>query len=829
MKSSGWSSLLMGTILATVAMAPALAQTVETSAAVVATAETVTPPRAAAAPVLDPAAVIDAARAGDTIADEAVDRIMTGSIFAVGPGPRTGGLSEIRAPQSGALGEPKVAPEPKRQAAVTVGEAATAVAQPKPVAADPAPQPAETVVAPAPEAAKPVEAVAVPASEASKPSDAAEVKPAAEAAKPAEAAAVPAPEVTKPAEAAAAPAPVASKPVEAAATPAPEAPKSAVANVPAVAEPAPVAAPAAASYSTASEPVAAKPAVAAPAPEKTGSVEASAPAQPSATASAAPAAAPAAPAATPAPAAPVFALPVPATVPYATPDAAIAATLAAEQAASALKAALEERQPRAGSAEERADRAALLDFYAERAFLPLFVDARGTTDQARAAMRVIARADRDGLDPKDYAFAPITAGMAPEARAKAEIDVALDVVRLARHLQSGSFDPRRVHDLVTPKPPVTEAREVLERIAGSRDVVAALDAYAPPHEGYRRLKAMLAELRGAKEEPMVMVPAGPLLKPGQKDARVALLRERLGVSDVVSDAEVYDPALADAVKAFQRERGIAANGKVGRETLSALNGENSGTAGRVAEVIANMERWRWLPRDLGELHVFVNVPDFHLDVMKDGQSIHHARVIVGKPSNPTPIFSEAMRYVVVNPYWNVPYSIVKKEMIGKAQSTAGGALASGAWEVEVGRHRVDPTTVDWSTVDASKVTIRQRPGSGNALGNIKFLFPNQHAVYLHDTSSRSLFSRDYRALSHGCVRVHEPFSFADAVLSEEPDQIDGARLKKMVGGGEKTISLKQTIPVHITYFTAWVDDAGQLQTRPDLYGHDGRVKRLLGL
>jgi murein L,D-transpeptidase YcbB/YkuD len=876
MNSSGWSSLLLGTILATVATVPALAQQAGGAAtAVVATADSVTPPRATPDMIIDPAAaiaaILDAARPGNAIADETVDRIMTGSIFAVGPGPRTGGLTEIRAPQGGGLGEPKTAPEPKRQAAVTSTEAAAAASQPKPVAADPAPvkpadttttpaeataepakpapeapKPADAVTAPVPETPKPAETVAAPAPETPKPNDAAEATPAPEAAKPAAAAdvpapeapkaaeAVPSPEAAKPAEAAAVPAPEAAKPTEAAVAPvAAEAAKPAVASAPAATETAPTPAPAGASYSTASEPVAAKPVDAAPTsvPEKTGSVEASAPVQAPAQTPVAAAAPVAAPAPSPAPAspAPLFSLPIPATAPYATPDAAIAATIATEQAAAALKAALEERQPRAGSTEERADRAALLDFYADRAFLPLFVDARGTTDQARAAMTVIARADRDGLDPKDYAFAPITSGMAPEARAKAEIDVALDVVRLARHLQSGSFDPHRVHDLVTPKPPVTEAREVLERIAGSRDVVATLDAYAPPHEGYRRLKAMLAELRGAKEEPMVMVPAGPLLKPGQKDARVALLRERLGVADVVSDAEVYDPALAEAVKTFQRERGIAANGKVGRETLSALNDEKSGTAARVAEVISNMERWRWLPRDLGELHVIVNVADFHLDVMKDGQSIHHARVIVGKPSNPTPIFSEAMRYVVVNPYWNVPYSIVKKEMIGKAQSTAGGALASGAWEVEVGRHRVDPTTVDWSTVDASKVTIRQRPGGGNALGNIKFLFPNQHAVYLHDTSSRGLFSRDYRALSHGCVRVHEPFSFADAVLSEEPDKLDGARLKKMVGGGEKTISLKQTIPVHITYFTAWVDDGGQLQTRPDLYGHDGRVKRLLGL
>jgi murein L,D-transpeptidase YcbB/YkuD len=156
-------------------------------------------------------------------------------------------------------------------------------------------------------------------------------------------------------------------------------------------------------------------------------------------------------------------------------------------------------------------------------------------------------------------------------------------------------------------------------------------------------------------------------------------------------------------------------------------------------------------------------------------------------------------------------------------------VCSSDLEVRVGNQMVDLTTVDWSTVSPAKVSIRQRPGGGNALGNIKFLFPNQHAVYLHDTSSRSLFAQSFRALSHGCVRVHEPFSFADAVLSEEPEAIDGARLKKMIGGNEKTINLVRQVPVHINYFTAWVDDAGQLQARPDIYGHDARVKHLLGL
>lgn len=894
MKSSGWSSLVLGTILATSASLPALAQ--QTAPASAPVAASLATPVGSADMVIDPAVVaaaaIDAAVRADAIADEEVDRIMTGSIFPVEPGPRTGGLSEIRPPAKSALSAPQPAPEPAkpqptRATAALSSEAPVATPQPaeatpaatepaKPAdAAAPAPaeaasepvKPAEAAVTPtevAPQPSKPTETAAEPvkpADVASEPAKPVEAAPVAEAPKSEAPAAAVAQETAKPAEAAAAPtaAPVEKTSEAAPATPtADKAAEAAPASEPARAETAavapqaaeatPVAAvPAAPAAAAPSAPVAVAPstsvavapaeppaAVAAKADEPlvpaqaetrtathSTASEPAKPAEPVSTATTATATnVPAAPSA---PAAPVAAPSKPST------DAAITATLAAEQAAAALKAALEELQPLAGAAEERADRAALLAFYADRAFLPLFVDAQGTTDRGRAALGALARSGEDGLEPRDYALPRIEAGIAPDPRADAEILFARTVVRYARHLQTGRFDPGRVHELVTPTPNKTEAREVLGRVAGASDVFAALQTYAPPHTGYKRLKAMLADLRGAAPEPpMVMLPVGPTLKPGQRDARVALLRERLGVGETATDAEVFDPALATAVKTFQRERGLSPTGAVGRETVSALNGEKTGTAARISDIVSNMERWRWLPRDLGELHVFVNVPDFHLDVMKDGRSIHHARVVVGRPSNPTPIFSDTMRHVVVNPYWNVPYSIVKKEMIGKLQSTAGQSLGR-SYEVRVGRQVVDPATVDWATVNAANVSIRQLPGDGNALGNIKFLFPNQHAVYLHDTSSRSLFSQSFRALSHGCVRVHEPFSFADAVLSEEPDKVDGAKLKKMIGGGEKTINLKRLIPVHIAYFTAWVDDAGQLQNRPDVYGHDAKVKRLLGL
>ena len=553
---------------------------------------------------------------------------------------------------------------------------------------------------------------------------------------------------------------------------------------------------------------------ASPAPEdRTGTAPSTAAVVP-----AAPEAAPKAEAA--APAAPAAAAPV-------STEAAVAAALDDQLVAEAMEKASTQIVAKGGASYERAERAALVEFYRARGWRPFFVGAQDLTREGRALAAALADGDRDGLDPSDYAALPQRRLETPEARANAEYLAGETALRFVRHLASGRFEPSRVSDLVTPRPPRPDPAVVLHGFAESRDLAATIAEWAPPQEGYRRLKATLADLRAQTETPVVRVPAGPLLSPGQKDERVALLRERMGLAATASDAdpETYDGALAEAVKAFQRERGIAANGKVGRSTIAALNEESRGSAGLVTDVIVNMERWRWLPRDLGELHVFVNIPDFHLDVMKNGKSIHHARVITGRPENPTPIFSETMEYVVVNPYWNVPYSIVKKEMMDRLQT---GRLG-GSFEVEVGNRRVDPGSVDWTAVGPEHVSIRQRPGDGNALGNIKFMFPNQHSVYIHDTSSRSLFARDYRALSHGCVRVHEPFSFADAVLSEEPDGLDGARLKKLVGRAEQQINLKRHIPVHIAYFTEFVDETGHLQSRRDVYGIDAKIRRILGL
>jgi len=228
----------------------------------------------------------------------------------------------------------------------------------------------------------------------------------------------------------------------------------------------------------------------------------------------------------------------------------------------------------------------------------------------------------------------------------------------------------------------------------------------------------------------------------------------------------------------------------------------------------------------------VNIPEFMLAIHRDGQVTHTTRVVVGQPDKATPIFSDEIEYIIVNPSWYVPDSIAVKEMLPAIQANPGSYFARNNYVVTTtvnGREQVvDPNRVDWRSINMRQVHFRQPPGDNNALGNIKFMFPNQYSVYLHDTPSKALFGQDVRDFSHGCVRVMDPFGFAQALLVDDP-QWDAAKIKKLIGTGERQLNLAAHIPVHLTYFTAWVDDSGTLQTRSDIYGVSASVQKAMGL
>ena len=249
---------------------------------------------------------------------------------------------------------------------------------------------------------------------------------------------------------------------------------------------------------------------------------------------------------------------------------------------------------------------------------------------------------------------------------------------------------------------------------------------------------------------------------------------------------------------------------------------------RIEQLTLNMERWRWLPESLGDRHILVNVPTYQLDVYENGQVVLPMRVVAGKKDNPTPIFMDKMENVVFSPYWNVPPSIARNETIPAAMRDPG-YLDRNNMEVVKGRHVVDPWSVSWSAVAAGNYTIRQRPGEKNALGHVKFLFPNQFDVYLHDTPAESLFARTDRSFSHGCVRIEKPEELAEYVLRSQPEWTRERIRAAMFGGVEKWVTLKEPLPVYILYMTAWVDPDGAVQFREDIYGHDQKQQKLLPL
>ena len=471
----------------------------------------------------------------------------------------------------------------------------------------------------------------------------------------------------------------------------------------------------------------------------------------------------------------------------------------------------------AGSRLDAAQQAELRKFYAERT-APLWIGRGQWTAAARAVQDKLERAWEEGMEPADYPAAGLPAVAAsPDVLAAAEVRQSVNAVKYARDASGGRIDLPRLSRLITPKLDLPGAASVLGRLADASahngDVAALLGDYNPKHPGYLALRDKLIELRAARppEPPTARIPDGPALRVGMSDPRVSLVRSRLGLTP--SDDVLYDSELAAAVAGFQRRSGLKPTGVLTRQTVVAMAGDrvrvDQLATQDEAALIVNMERWRWLPRELGPNYIFVNIPEYRMRVVRDDHLAHEARVVVGKAETPTPVFSDTMQYAVVNPYWNVPPSILKKEFLPGLARDPNYAARRGYEVVRRG----------------NSIHVRQPPGERNALGHIKFMFPNDHAVYLHDTPSRALFGRDRRAFSHGCVRVDNPLRFAELVLGPQWPQ---TRIRKLIGRGERTVRLQEPLPIHLAYFTASVDAAGKLHAREDIYGLDRRMQAALG-
>ena len=524
--------------------------------------------------------------------------------------------------------------------------------------------------------------------------------------------------------------------------------------------------------------------------------------------------APAAPSSEPTPAAAATSEPAPATA--TTSEPAPAAATAAEPAPTVVA------DPNAPITEQlrgladgkfdriigsKKDRAAIDAFYSARNYAPLWITDGQVNARAKAAIAYLGHVDADGLDPSDYPVPNLASVTDPVALAAAEIRLGTSLITYAHHAQLGRVHWSRVSADISYERKAPEPGEVLGKMADAKeakDISEALDAYEPHVRPYLMLKAKLAELRAGKgDSGRHRIADGAVLKVGMEDDRVPHLRARLGLGE--GSGTTYDKALADAVTKFQKERELKATGTLTSATVEALNGRKPDHPTDI--IIANMERWRWMPHDLGETYVMVNLAEFELRVFHDGQQVWMTRVVDGKPTMPTPIMSADMKYITVNPTWNVPPSIIHKEYL-PALARDPSVLARAG--LVVGRNS-----------DGS-VHIYQPPGERNALGRIRFNFPNKFLVYQHDTPDKNLFALDRRAFSHGCMRVQDPAKYAEVLLSfaRPNENYSEERIRKMFGKGETDIQFPAAIPVHLTYQTAFVDNKGKLEFLDDVYGRD---------
>ena len=494
--------------------------------------------------------------------------------------------------------------------------------------------------------------------------------------------------------------------------------------------------------------------------------------------------------------------------------------------------------------ERRSESKALVDYYSDPEGHLLWVDDTGLTSRANSVIEEIEKADDYGLRASDYDIPKANAAYVENLSdvawlADAKIKISLAVLRYARDARGGRLDPQRLSENLDPTLALPDPLQVMKSIAVCSDPAVYLRSFQPDQPQFEALRQALIATRGRDvSDNVINIPDGPVLRFGVEHEQVALLRKRLQVAEVDAPGKetLFDTAVNEAVKRFQADHGAMPDGMVGPGTRRLLNQQHQETASsaRVRLILLNMERWRWLPTDLGSYYVTVNVPEFVLRVMAEGKPVRSTRVVVGKPDTPTPIFSNEMQEIVFNPYWSVPNAIKVEAIRPYITDESGGPFGGGGgWNttvlkrnnlrIKIGGREVDPSKLDWNRVDIKTLDIYQPPSPDNVLGNVKFVFPNKHDVYMHDTPQKFLFPKHVRAESHGCMRVENPNELALTLLQQDQGWTAAKVAAAIQNGYDQHVALLHKIPVHITYFTLWVNDDGSISTFGDIYGHDARM------
>ena len=420
---------------------------------------------------------------------------------------------------------------------------------------------------------------------------------------------------------------------------------------------------------------------------------------------------------------------------------------------------------------ETSDRAFLASYYSGARAEPLWVEKRGLTDRADQLIAEMAKAGQWGLDAKAYTLPPADAAASPTARLiSRELHMSLSVLRYARHARGGRMDPKQLSFAIDRTPPLEDPAVVLSALEAADDPASYLRNLHPKHEQFELLRQ--AYLKSLEDE--------------------------------------KNPAAAEIDLPPNHEKKSRR-----RKSKTRLS----------KRLLYNMEMWRWMPLDLGTKYVWSNIPEYRMRVVKAGRVVHAERIVTGKVRNKTPIFSDEMETIVFHPFWGVPNSIKVKEIL-PSLARGGNILERQNLRIQYRGREVDPYSIDWSTTDIRNFHVFQPPGRRNALGIVKFMFPNKHAIYMHDTPTKHLFKKQKRAFSHGCMRVRNPLKLAEVVLSEDRGW-GRTKIDALVKRGPKNnqISLNTKIPVHVTYFTARIDEAGKPVLFEDIYGHEKLIQK----
>ena len=480
-------------------------------------------------------------------------------------------------------------------------------------------------------------------------------------------------------------------------------------------------------------------------------------------------------------------------------------------------------------------------FYRERKFKLGWFKNHELVPQAQKMFSVISKSYEEGLDPKDYQLINLEERLKELENSKRDTAKFNDLERkldLALSATYFNFADDYYRGLVVPKENrgvewdiksnKIKLHKALMTLLGERKSKYPYAEFGSLHPEYANLKKALIRYREIqKNGGWPSIPANTVLKPGQQSTVVPLLNKRLAdllpkTEGAVIDSSTYSPTLVEAVKRFQQLHGQKPDGNIGPATVKLLNVP---VQNRIRQIIINMERWRWIPKSFEPSYLLVNIPEYKLHVIEKSKEVMNMNVIVGKVLHETPIFSDRLENVVLSPYWNIPPDILREEIAPKVTSDPGFL---DRMDMEIVTHKgeaVDASSVDWSQAgnDDFEYIVRRRPGPKNDLGDVKFIFPNDNNVYLHDTPHDELFSQSKRGFSHGCVRVERPLELATYLLRDVSGWDKGRIMQQISTREEKYVKVKQKLPIYLVYFTSAADANGNVQFFEDIYGHDQKL------